>query len=68
MTSPATASPWAKMGALGVLDLEGLWTRYDDPQPLLDEIAQLPADRPPRRIQQIYAEPIKPELISRTSA
>ena len=52
-----------KMGALGVLDLEGLWTRYDDPQPLLDEIAQLPADKATERIQQIYAEPIKPELI-----
>ena len=51
VTSPATAIAMGKMGALGVLDLEGLWTRYDDPQPLLDEIAQ------------IYAEPIKPELI-----
>lgn len=63
MTSPATAIAMGKMGALGVLDLEGLWTRYDDPQPLLDEIAQLPADQATGRIQQIYAEPIKPELI-----
>lgn len=63
VTSPATAIAMGKMGALGVLDLEGLWTRYDDPQPLLDEIAQLPADQATERIQQIYAEPIKPELI-----
>ena len=63
VTSPATAIAMGKMGALGVLDLEGLWTRYDDPQPLLDEIAQLPADKATERIQQIYAEPIKPELI-----
>ena len=63
VTSPATAIAMGKMGALGVLDLEGLWTRYDDPQPLLDEIAQLPADQVTGRIQQIYAEPIKPELI-----
>ena len=63
VTSPATAIAMGKMGALGVLDLEGLWTRYDDPQPLLDEIAQLPADQTTGRIQQIYAEPIKPELI-----
>lgn len=63
VTSPATAIAMGKMGALGVLDLEGLWTRYDDPQPLLDEIAQLPADQATGRIQQIYAEPIKPELI-----
>ena len=63
VTSPATAIAMGKMGALGVLDLEGLWTRYDDPKPLLDEIAQLPADQATGRIQQIYAEPIKPELI-----
>ena len=63
VTSPATAIAMGKMGALGVLDLEGLWTRYDDPQPLLDEIAELPAERATERIQQIYAEPIKPELI-----
>ena len=63
VTSPATAIAMGKMGALGVLDLEGLWTRYDDLQPLLDEIAELPAERATERIQQIYAEPIKPELI-----
>lgn len=63
VTSPATAIAMGKMGALGVLDLEGLWTRYDDPQPLLDEIAELSAERATERIQQIYAEPIKPELI-----
>ena len=63
VTSPATAIAMGKMGALGVLDLEGLWTRYDDPQPLLDEIAELPVERATERIQQIYAEPIKPELI-----
>ncbi len=63
VTSPATAIAMGKMGALGVLDLEGLWTRYDDPQPLLDEIAQLSPETATERIQQIYAEPIKPELI-----
>lgn len=63
VTSPATAIAMGKMGALGVLDLEGLWTRYDDPQPLLDEIAELPAESATERIQQIYVEPIKPELI-----
>lgn len=63
VTSPATAIAMGKMGALGVLDLEGLWTRYDDPQPLLDEIAELSAESATERIQQIYAEPIKPELI-----
>jgi IMP dehydrogenase len=37
--SPRTAIMLGQLGGLGVLDLEGVWTRYDDPQPLLAEIA-----------------------------
>ncbi|WEV52204.1 GuaB3 family IMP dehydrogenase-related protein [Bifidobacterium sp. ESL0704] len=65
VTSPATAIAMGKLGALGVLDLEGLWTRYDDPQPLLDEISRLDESSATARLQEIYAEPIKPELITR---
>ena len=36
--SPATAILLGQLGGLGVLNLEGLWTRYDDPEPLLEEI------------------------------
>ena len=64
VTSPATAIAMGKLGGLGVLDLEGLWTRYEDPQPLLDEIAALDSAHAIERIQQIYAEPVKPELIT----
>ncbi len=63
VVSPATAVEFGRLGGLGVLDLEGLWTRYDDPEPLLAEIAQLDDSAANRRLQQIYAEPIKPELI-----
>ena len=35
--SPQTAVAFGKHGGLGVLDLEGLWTRYDDPSALLSE-------------------------------
>jgi len=42
--SPATAIALGKLGGLGVLNLEGLWTRYDDPQPVLDELARLGDD------------------------
>lgn len=65
--SPATAIALGKLGGLGVLNLEGLWTRYEDPQPLLDEIVELPEADPASattRMQQIYSEPIKPELIT----
>ena len=67
--SPATAIRVGHLGGLGVLNLEGLWTRYEDPQVLLDEIVGI-ADRvaATRRMQEIYAEPIKPELISRRIA
>jgi IMP dehydrogenase len=39
--SPQTAIEFGKYGGLGVLDLEGLWTRYDDPSDLLAEVADL---------------------------
>ncbi len=61
--SPRTMVAFGKEGGLGVLDLEGLWTRYDDPEPLLDEVAELRGDEATRRLQEIYAEPIKPELM-----
>src|SRR4051812_22414417 len=62
--SPSTAVALGKLGGLGVLDLEGLWTRYEDAEPLLAEIASLPVDQSTRRMQEIYAEEIKPDLIA----
>ena len=62
--SPATAIMLGQLGGLGVLDLEGLWTRYDDPEPLLAEIAALDPAEATARMQEIYAEPIKPELVT----
>lgn len=64
VTSPATAIQMGKMGLLGVLDLEGIWTRYDNPHPYLDEIAQLDDANVFQRMQEIYREPIKPDLIA----
>ncbi len=62
--SPQTAVAFGKHGGLGVLDLEGLWTRYDDPSDLLAEVAGLDGPRATARLQEIYAEPIRPELIT----
>jgi len=62
--SPETAIALGKLGGLGVLNLEGLWTRYDDPTGLLDEVAGLRGADATRRMQQIYAEPIRAELIT----
>ena len=64
VVSPATAIEIGRLGGLGVLDLDGLWTRYDDPQSLLEEIAGLPADDVTPRLQEIYAAPIREDLIA----
>lgn len=63
--SPATAVALGRAGGLGVLDLEGLWTRYEDPEPLLAQIAELPAGEATARMQEVYSAPIRPELIRR---
>jgi IMP dehydrogenase len=62
--SPDTAIALGRYGGLGVLNLEGLWTRYDDPSDLLAEIAQLEGVDAVRRMQEMYAEPVRAELIS----
>lgn len=64
VVSPESAIALGKLGALPVLDLEGLWTRYDDPTPMLREIAEIEPGAATARMQQMYAEPIKPELIA----
>ena len=63
VVSPETAIRIGRLGGLGVLNLEGLWTRYEDPEPLLAEIAELDDLSATRRLQEIYTEPIKEELI-----
>ncbi|MDR3070363.1 MAG: GuaB3 family IMP dehydrogenase-related protein [Propionibacteriaceae bacterium] len=62
--SPLTAIVFGKLGGLGVLNLEGLWTRYADPEPLLAALADI--DDPvaaTKEMQRLYAEPVKAELI-----
>ena len=61
--SPATAIAIGRIGGLAVLNLEGLWTRYEDTAPIYEEIASLPDEKATRRMQELYLEPIKPELI-----
>jgi IMP dehydrogenase len=64
VVSPATAKIVGKLGGLAVLNLEGIWTRYEDADEQLERVAQLPKDLATREMQAIYQEPIKPELIS----
>ncbi|EPH02357.1 IMP dehydrogenase [Propionibacterium sp. oral taxon 192 str. F0372] len=63
--SPRTAIEFGRLGGLGVLNLEGLWTRYEDPLPVLEELAGMGADAGvTARLQEIYAAPIRAELIT----
>ncbi|MEX0834935.1 MAG: GuaB3 family IMP dehydrogenase-related protein, partial [Nitriliruptor sp.] len=64
--SPATAGLLGDLGGLGVLNLEGLWTRYEDPTEVLAEIATLSHGPDTTvRLQQLYDEPVKEDLIGR---
>jgi IMP dehydrogenase len=68
VVSPRIAVELGRLGGLGVLNLEGLWTRYEDPDPVYAEIAGLPDAEATKRMQELYAEPIRPELIGRRVA
>ncbi len=63
VTSPKTATQIGELGGLACLNLEGLWTRYEDPEVLFEETAALTPEKATARMQEMYAEPIKDELI-----
>src|SRR5215208_856475 len=62
--SPETAGLVGKLGGLAVLNLEGIWTRYEDADEQLERISNLPPDRATREMQKIYEEPVKAELVA----
>ncbi|MDQ0576302.1 GuaB3 family IMP dehydrogenase-related protein [Agromyces albus] len=64
VVSPRTAIMMGQLGGLGVLDLEGLWTRYDDAESVLAEIRGLSAEKATTRMQELYSAPIRPELVT----
>lgn len=53
------------LGALGVINLDGIQTRYDDPTPILEKIASVGVTEFVSLMQELYAEPVKPELIQK---
>lgn len=63
--SPATCVEMGRLGGLGVLNLEGIWTRYEDPEPILERLAAITDQiEATRSMQKVYAEPVKAELIT----
>src|SRR5580700_4759982 len=63
VVSPATAGLIGKLGGSAVLNLEGLFCRYDDAETQLERIASFSKDIATREMQDIYSEPVQPELI-----
>jgi IMP dehydrogenase len=64
VVSPDTAGAIGQLGGLAVLNLEGIWTRYEDAEGELERIAGLDRDEATRAMQEIYMEPVKQELIA----
>ena len=64
VVSPETAGLVGRLGGLAVLNLEGIWTRYEDAGALLERIAGLDTAEATREMQEIYSEPVKEELIA----
>ncbi len=65
VVSPSTAVEIGRLGGLACLNLEGLWTRYEDTEAVFEEIGSLSPEKATRRMQELYQEPLKPELIGR---
>ena len=63
VVSPETAGLIGRLGGIGVLNVEGLWTRYEDPAPAFEAIRNAPDDEATARMQEVYAAPVIPELI-----
>jgi IMP dehydrogenase len=64
VVSPKTAGIIGRLGGLAVLNLEGLWTRYEDADTQLERISKLPPKTATREMQEIYKEPVKAELVA----
>src|SRR5687767_5310982 len=64
VVAPETAGIVGRLGGLAVLNLEGIWTRYEDADAQLERIAGLDREEATREMQEIYQEPVKEELIA----
>ena len=58
--SPETAIMVGRLGGIGVLDLEGLWTRYEDPTDALERIRRASPSQATSVLQEVYRAPVRP--------
>lgn len=66
--SPSLCQTMGRLGGLAVLNLEGIFTRYENDQEILDKITSVPQEEVVPLLQQLYKEPIKPELVRKRVA
>jgi IMP dehydrogenase len=64
VVSPGTAIKLGELGGLGVLNLEGIFTRYENADAQLEKIAKLPKEKATAGMQEIYSQPVEPRLIA----
>src|SRR5213076_1089526 len=64
VVSPQTAGIIGNLGGLAVLNLEGIWTRYEDADEQLERVASFSKETATREMQEVYAEPVKTELVA----
>ena len=65
IASPSFATEMDRLGGMAVMNLEGIQTRYDDPQAALDEIVETPRDEVIATLQRVYSAPIRTDLIGK---
>ena len=65
VVSPRTAGEIGRLGGLAVLNLEGIFCRYEDAEEQLERIAHFDKERATAEMQRIYQEPVKDELIAK---
>src|ERR687897_772867 len=65
VVSPDTAAAIGDLGGLGVLNLEGIWSRYEDADEQLERIAKAPPELATQTMQEIYEQPVDADLLAR---
>ena len=65
VVSPETAIALNRLGGLGVLNLEGIWSRYEEADEKLMEIAAAAPGQATQLMQQVYEAPLQPELMAK---
>src|SRR3954452_22129779 len=61
VVSPSSAAEVGRLGGLAVLNLEGIWSRYEDAEEQLERMAAASPEAATATMQEIYREPVKPE-------